>query len=147
LKLGAHEAREQGTPLSSGVLPAHLRMIEALTNTMRNRGHIVPGRATTHGVARNPEFVRKADKLDEFLRRQHPEARVRRALLHMGVEMLLDYLAGLPGALPTSWNYVANNIHMIPALFDQSFPGYAQARMLSVIITKEAPPHQMEPAA
>jgi hypothetical protein len=59
----------------------------------------------------------------------------RRALIVLGIEMLCRDIDRM--GLPSSPKFVMAQIHRLPSLFNRSFPGYAQAGLLGLILRKE----------
>lgn len=81
-------------------------------------------------------FADKAGPLMQFIRGAGNRSRnQQRVLLGIGVRLLYGNMVGM--GIPASARFVMAHIHRLPSVLDASFPGYARAGLLGMLISEE----------
>lgn len=102
-------------------------------------------KSVTEKLQDGHSFRDKVPGLMLFLQRQHPRRTGQRALLAYGLELMyFDYLHG--GGVISHKTLMAN-IHRIPLVLDNHFPGYARANLLHLIVDQRRHRQLTTPAA
>lgn len=96
-------------------------------------------------LTRPPSLMGKAAQYREFRRKLDVEGLstwlynaagknqiTMRGLVHLSVELLHDRLIEM--GIPVSATTIMNHMHRVPAVLNQSFPGYAQSGLLHLVI-------------
>lgn len=92
-------------------------------------------RVTPAGLRRAGQFAAlrgKVEALSAYISAHAPDRARRRALLDLGFELLYRDLSA--AALPASARALMNHAHRIPSVIDTSFPGYARAGLLRMVL-------------
>lgn len=85
-------------------------------------------------------FREKVPDLMTYIRRAAHTRNEQRALLRMGISLLYDNMT--KAGFPVSARTIRNNIHRLPSIFNMTFPGYARAGLLSMLLKNDHPPKE-----
>jgi hypothetical protein len=101
-----------------------------ITSFMQNAGLDMSGPAQLRG-SHFAAFRNKMPALMHFINRAGDKNK-QRALLHLGLDLLHENMTAI--GLAVTSRTLMQHVHRIPGVIDRSFPGYAQAGLLPLII-------------
>ncbi len=94
----------------------------------------------THGIMWRRQFTRTEGQLDKiqlvikFLESVAKDRVEQETLLTIAIDLLWQSMA--QQHIPTTGNTLLRNLHLIPAIINQKFPGYAKAGALRAIVKR-----------
>lgn len=83
-----------------------------------------------------PAFRDKSEKLWEYLEMASSDKTKQMAILSFGIRLLVDNIRSM-NYVPVSAHVVMQQIHRVPSVLDQAFPGYAEFGLLGKVVTME----------
>lgn len=125
-----------GAPIvSTAVLPdmtdEHL-YVSIVLEQMKARGIDLTGGDRLRKTRGWASFYERIDGLNKFFSREPFTRREKIALLHIGVDLLIDALHYQ--GIPVSSANLLINYHRMPGLLDAAFPGYSEKRALRLVL-------------
>lgn len=110
-------------------------VLEVISSTMQGMGlELTPPSQLKLTLGYNA-FAGKVPALMGFIRQAAPTRLQQRVLLSLGIRLLYDNI--VEAGYPVSSRHIMAQIHRIPSIFDQNFPGYSRAGLLSMLISRE----------
>lgn len=115
-------------------------VLDVIADMMRTRGLDMRQASVLERMSAFPRFRHKlendANGVGQFIRDMPAKNKVaRRALVYVGVDQLREFIQAT--GTPISSQAIMNHIHMLPAIYDAAFPGYAQSGLLNLVIREK----------
>lgn len=109
--------------------------LECISTVLRGLGCDYASASVLRSNSAAPSFRKKLPRIVEFLEHTKLSRLERNALFSIGVECLYRNLIAMSVAV--SPGTIMRHIHRLPAVLNQSFPGYAEAGLLRVAVNKD----------
>lgn len=117
-----------------GNLDADL-IAQMIVTTLQNMGVEFTSVKTLSISSEYKTLAEKAPEVMQFIRQAVKARNQQRALLSLGITLLYENMT--KAGYTTTARSLMNNIHRLPSIFNQHFPGYAKAGMLGMVLKEK----------